>query len=107
MNVSSTNISWFEVANFGDLFIYINSYKIYLNGMIKQWGLVTTNSSGNGTVTFIITMSDTNYSVLLTMIKNASSASNESVMTTVKSQDKSTIKTWQANVKVDYNIIGY
>ena len=34
-------------------FIYINSYKIYLNGLIEQYGIVDASSS-NTTVTFPI-----------------------------------------------------
>ena len=55
MNVSSTNISWFEVANFlATFFIYINSYKICSNGLIKQTIKQAFTSSNQGRVDFII-----------------------------------------------------
>ena len=76
MNVSSTNISWFEVANFGDLFIYINSYKIYLNGLIEQWGKKA-YASGTDTIPLLINFTNTNYDVkLIGLDTNVDSNSN-------------------------------
>lgn len=43
IDVFPTNIRWFEVANFWRPFCFIDSYQIYLNGLIIQWGNTVSN----------------------------------------------------------------
>ncbi len=95
MNVSSTNISWLRSLIFWRPFCFIDSYQIYLNGLIEQFGEV---DSSHRSIIFGPSFSNTKYTVVL----GTTHGGGENVYY----YDKST-NSMHVNISGKYNDISY